>query len=233
MLDIDAATPDKVEKKSGYHHGNLKNAIVDAVAKLIRERQSLDFRLKDVARLVGTTQPAIYRHFENKQALLVETAVIGYGLQRQFRDHALEVCDAAPLTRLLAVGSAYIHFSRQYPGYFLLMKVLETQEILSSRRYQKQRDVTLDLVRGLINECISEGYFVKTDPEIAMTTLQSTALGFAQITLTDQLPFFAPKKHKNKELVSDVFSLAVSGLLTAKGKRHLARVSIDPFNAHD
>ncbi|MCA8894523.1 MAG: helix-turn-helix transcriptional regulator, partial [Amphiplicatus sp.] len=71
MPDAELARNDEIQKKTGYYHGNLRNAIIDAVAQLIGERRSAQFQLKDVAALVGTSQPAIYKHFDSKQALLV------------------------------------------------------------------------------------------------------------------------------------------------------------------
>ena len=144
--------PSKPVKKSGYHHGDLRTSIIDAVAQLIGENKGLGFHLKDVAKLVGTSQPAIYKHFEGKKALLVETAVKGYQLQKQFRDHAISRSGGSPLAKLLAIGHAYVHFSRAHSGYFLLMKNLETEEILSSKRYVAEQNSVLALVSGLIQE---------------------------------------------------------------------------------
>jgi len=58
MLDAELARNDEIQKKAGYHHENLRNAIIEAVAQLIGEGRSAQFQLKDVAALVGTSQPA-------------------------------------------------------------------------------------------------------------------------------------------------------------------------------
>lgn len=229
MLDAELTGPDEIQKKSGYHHGNLRSAIIDAVAQLIGERKSLAFHLKDVAALVGTSQPAIYKHFENKQSLLVETAVVGYDLQKKFRDYAIEASGPSPLQKLLGVGYAYVHFSQTCPGYFVLMKSLETDEILSSKRYQKQRDETLKLARGLITECMQEGLFYETDLDLAMTTLQATALGLSHLYIGEQMEVVARNLYKDKHIVSRIFTLSMASLLTQKGKRHITQASANPF----
>ncbi|WP_165793467.1 TetR/AcrR family transcriptional regulator [Hyphococcus luteus] len=232
-MDAALTRPEEIQKKSGYHHGNLRSAIFDAVAQLIGERKSLAFHLKDVAALVGTSQPAIYKHFENKQSLLVETAVAGYGIQKKFRDYALDISGPSPLQQLLAVGYAYVHFSRTYPGYFLLMKNLETDEILSSPQYQRQRDETLHLVRSLIAECMETGLFHKTDLNLVMTSLQSTALGLANMYLLNQLEVVARDLHKDKHLVSRIFKVSIESFLTPEGKRHIRNAGANPFEDTD
>ncbi|HRX73173.1 MAG TPA: helix-turn-helix domain-containing protein [Hyphomonas sp.] len=83
MTDAPLSNDTHLRKKAGYHHGDLRNAIMEAVANLIAKNRSLDFQLKDVAEMVGTSTPAIYRHFESKQSLLVETAIAGYEIQKQ------------------------------------------------------------------------------------------------------------------------------------------------------
>ncbi|PHR91730.1 MAG: hypothetical protein COA69_11120 [Robiginitomaculum sp.] len=228
-MDLKSSESEKIQKKSGYHHGNLRNSIIEAVAQLIRERRTLDFQLKDVAALVGTSQPAIYKHFDSKRALLVETAVAGYQLQKQFRDHAFQHSDPSPLSKAFAMGYAYVHFSHECPGYFVLMKSLETDEILSSKRYQTQRDETLSLIRNLITQCIKEGLFIDTDLDLAMTTLQATAFGLAHLYLSDQMEVIARSLHKDKDLTSRVFIQAMGSMLSPKGLDHLEKTDQNPF----
>ncbi|MEH6715202.1 TetR/AcrR family transcriptional regulator [Parasphingorhabdus flavimaris] len=105
-MELHPKKPDKPLKKIRYHHSDLRNAIIDSVARLIEEKRSLAFQLKEVATLVGTSQPAIYRHFENKAALLVETAVRGYQLQRELREHAIKTTGGTPFAYRLLSGSS-------------------------------------------------------------------------------------------------------------------------------
>jgi len=219
----------KVTRKSAYHHGNMHEAIIIAATSLIKERKSLDFQLKDIASLINTSTPAIYRHFENKQALLVAAATFGYDLQKKYRDIALEVHCETPIHKLTAIGFAYIHFSRIYPGFFMLMKNLETKEILSSEEYIKQRDFTQNLVRSLINDCIESGLFIDADREIAITFLQSTTYGIAQMFLLESMPQFAPTQYNDPNFVSKVIRHTIGSMLTDKGRLHLEAATQNPF----
>lgn len=217
--------PKQPLKKKRYHHGDLRNAIIDSVAKLIEDKRSLAFQLKEVANLVGTTQPAIYRHFESKDDLLVETALRGYTLQRELREQAIEATGGTPLEGIIAILEAYVLFSVQKPGYFLLIKNLETNEILSSSSYLEEREVSIRRITDLINECIADGLFNETDTEIAHLALQSAAYGLAHLYITGQIQLIAHKKAEDPTLPTLVFSRCLAGLLSQTGKSVFAHLS--------
>lgn len=228
---MDALTIEKrqIKKKAAYHHGDLAQSIINSVAKLIEKYRSVDFQLKEVAAMVNTSVPAIYRHFESKQALLVETAIQGYRIQKKYRDFAIKKNSATSLHKLIAVGFAYVEFSREFPGFFMLMKNLETTEILSSRTYMKQRDETIALVNGLYQNTVSDGYIIDGDMEVTLTFLQSASLGLATMYLVNSIEFFAPSLLNNENLVSSVYRTALSGILTQKGRSIIAEATINPF----
>lgn len=214
----------KPTKKTGYHHGDLRTSIIDAVAQLIDKNRSLSFHLKEVAELVGTSQPATYKHFTGKAALLVETAIKGYEIQKQLRDNAINKAIGSPLSKLLAIGYAYVQFSKEYPGYFLLMKNLETEEILSSKRYMKEQDYTLSLVSKLITRCIDDGVFIEKSTQKAMTLLQSTAYGLAHLYITGQINRIADSHSEDPQFMEHIFAISVTSLLSEEGKQELLEI---------
>lgn len=217
-------------KKTNYHHGNLRISIIYSVAQLIGEENGINFQLKDVAKLVGTSQPAIYKHFAGKKALLVETAVEGYSLQKEFRDQAFENTDGSPLSKVFALAQAYVNFSRTHPGFFLLMKNLETKEILSSKRYLSERQESLSLATGLVQECLSDGSFTNVDPQIAMTVLQSIVYGLAHLYITNQIKLIAPDSNNVHNFQEQVIVTSLESLLTKKGKREITKIANDYFS---
>lgn len=230
-MPSESALPERVvQRKSGYHHGDLRNAIIEAVAILIDERRSLDFQLKDVAHMVGTSQPAIYKHFSNKQSLLIETAVAGYGYQAAFRDRAIAQAGGAALAKLLGVGYAYVRFAQECPGFYILMKNLETEEILSSRRYQAQRLKGISVARALVRDCIAEDVFIEVDIDDAMASLQATVSGLAQLYLGNSLRFVARSRQNDKDLLVRLFAFHVGSLLSPKGRRQMASANKNPFS---
>lgn len=215
--------------KKPYHHGNLRVAIIDAVAELIRERRSLDFHLKDIAGVVGTSQAALYRHFSGRRALLVETAIAGYEIQESIRSENIARAGDHALEKLMAMGVAYLRFARDHAGYFMLMKVMETDEILSSEKYCQQRDDTLALIRSLIIQAKEEGTLIDEDADVLMASLQATASGLASLLMGDQLKFVARNRQSDPDLFQKILILHMSGVMTPMGQGIADAVKNKPF----
>jgi AcrR family transcriptional regulator len=108
------------EPRRGYHHGNLREALIDAARQLMAERGAEGFSLIDAARLAGVSPAAPYRHFRDKDALLREVALAG------FRDFAARQSGALqghsdPIAAFRAMGLAYLAFAREEPGAYAAM----------------------------------------------------------------------------------------------------------------
>ncbi len=82
-----------VPRKLHYHHGDLRRALVEAALRLIGERGPREFTLREVARCVGVTHTALYRHFPDKAALLAVVAEEGF---RMLKAAILRSCAKVP-----------------------------------------------------------------------------------------------------------------------------------------
>ena len=107
--------------KRGYHHGNLRQALVDAALKLIEERGPTGFNLSEAAREAGVTPAAVYRHFEGREDLIAECALQGYEIFADLLEHAYAKGLPSALKSFEAVGRAYLAFARKFPGYYVAM----------------------------------------------------------------------------------------------------------------
>ncbi|MDG4764512.1 TetR/AcrR family transcriptional regulator [Solwaraspora sp. WMMD406] len=124
--DQDAAASDASGSKAGatrsrYHHGNLRQALLDAAVELIARNGVQGFSLSAAARAAGVSTAAPYRHFATKEALLA--AVVEHGweqfaatLRRAAQRHPDD-----PLARLAALGRRYIEFAVTRPAVFRLL----------------------------------------------------------------------------------------------------------------
>ena len=211
-------------KKTNYHHGDLRQSIINAVAQLIREKKGLNFQLKEVAELVGTSQPAIYKHFDGKKELLTEVAVVGYQLQSKFREESLQQVGSNPLAQMKSIGHSYLDFAQNYSGYFLLIKNLETKEILSSKRYLAERKKTIKTITLITQRCINEGLFISVDLQIALTALNAAVIGLAHLYITGQTSLLSTDKINMQDFLGQVLDLHISSLLSEKGKQAYAKL---------
>ncbi|HZH51331.1 MAG TPA: TetR/AcrR family transcriptional regulator [Microvirga sp.] len=106
--------------RQGYHHGNLKEALIEAAQRFIAERGLGGFTLADAAKLVGVTPAALYRHFRGREALVAEVAFRGFTELSNRLGRALQ-SDGTPLERFTRMGEAYLAFAEQEPGFYAAM----------------------------------------------------------------------------------------------------------------
>jgi len=110
---------DSCDRRS-YHHGNLKEALVEAARRFIAERGLSGFTLVDAAKLVGVTPAALYRHFRGREALVAEVAYRGFSHLAERLARALRG-PGTPIERFTRMGEAYLAFAQQEPGYYAAM----------------------------------------------------------------------------------------------------------------
>ncbi|MBU60048.1 MAG: TetR family transcriptional regulator [Alcanivorax sp.] len=105
---------------STYHHGNLRPALVEEGLALLAEKGGDGFSLRELARRVGVTANASYRHFANKDALLLALAAEGFRRLRAAQEAAEAAADG-PGRQLVAGGLSYLRFAHANPALFRLM----------------------------------------------------------------------------------------------------------------
>lgn len=108
-------------RKRGYHHGNLKQALVDAALALIEQKGPQGFTLSEAAKSAGVTPAAVYRHFEGREDLIAEAARQGYEIFADLIEYAYEQGQPSALASIEATGRAYLAFARKYPGHYMAM----------------------------------------------------------------------------------------------------------------
>ena len=108
-------------RKQGYHHGNLRQALVDAALKLIEEKGPTGFTLSEAAKLAGVTPAAVYRHFEGREDLIAEASRQGYEICADVMQYAYDKGQPSALAAFSATGRAYLAFARRYPGHYIAM----------------------------------------------------------------------------------------------------------------
>lgn len=103
-----------------YHHGDLRNGLLDAARAILEEQSLSALTLRAVARRAGVSHAAPYRHFPNHEALLVELGVEGFQELRGFIAEAAKV--AGPESERIAnIGAAYMRFVAKRPAVARLM----------------------------------------------------------------------------------------------------------------
>lgn len=107
--------------KQGYHHGNLRQALIEAALNLIEQQGPQGFTLSDAAKSAGVTPAAVYRHFAGRDDLIAECARQGFEIFADLMDHAYNGGKPTALRAFEATGRAYLAFARKFPGHYMAM----------------------------------------------------------------------------------------------------------------
>ncbi len=112
--------PSQPERKS-YHHGNLREALVEAALRLIEEKGPFGFTMAEAARLAGVSPAAPYRHFRGREELIGEVARQGFDIFAARLELAFDDGKPSALSAFAAAGRAYLDFARAHPGHYIAM----------------------------------------------------------------------------------------------------------------
>lgn len=107
------------EQTDRYHHGDLRRALVDAAMELLAEGGTEALGLRELARRVGVSAAAPYRHFKDKQALI--QAVAAAGFERFYTEVEGAKDGLPPDEQFAAMAEAYVRFALRYPRLYKLM----------------------------------------------------------------------------------------------------------------
>src|SRR2546421_12815494 len=112
---------DKGGGPRGYHHGNLREALLRAALELIAQKGPAGFTFAEAARWAGVSPAAPYRHFRDRDELLANVALRGFD---QFEHSLAQAWSDGRPTALAAferIGRAYLEFARTEPAYYSAM----------------------------------------------------------------------------------------------------------------
>ncbi|MEQ8824903.1 MAG: TetR/AcrR family transcriptional regulator [Filomicrobium sp.] len=107
--------------RKGYHHGNLREALVEAALKLISEKGPGGLTFADAARAAGVSGAAPYRHFRDRDELMASVALRGFERFEQQLSEAWAGGKPDVFAALHELGRAYLGFARDEPAMFAAM----------------------------------------------------------------------------------------------------------------
>src|SRR6476469_4320812 len=123
--------------RRSYHHGNLREALINAALDLISTKGPAGFTFAEAARAAGVSPAAPYRHFRDRDALLADVALQGFDAFEKALREAWDGGRPSPMPAFERLGRAYLEFARSQPAYFSAM----FESGLSFADYPAVRDV--------------------------------------------------------------------------------------------
>ena len=177
--------------RDGYHHGALREALIDASETLLAERGLEGFSLREVARRSGVSPAAPAHHFGDAAGLLTAVATLAFdGLTA-----ALEAGNARggddPVARLREQGVGYVGFALRYPGRFGLMF---RPDIAKDETLEARALATFAVLESGVRDLYGVAGSTALAPAQwnALLSLWSVVHGFAHLALAGKFALFAP-----------------------------------------
>lgn len=169
----------------GYHHGNLREALLSEGLALLEEAGEAGFSLRELARRVGVTANASYRHFANKEALLMGLAAQGFRLfsadQMQLWQHTA----GSAADKFMASGCGYVRFACAHPALFRLMFGRQAAS-LRSDELEQASGLALAGLRAAVASVMGEAA-ESDEVQLAATNAWALVHGFSHLILDGQL----------------------------------------------
>lgn len=183
-----------------YHHGDLKNALIQAGIEILSQEGIEALSLRSVAKQVGVSHAAPYAHFTDKQALIAAIAAEGYRkLYTRLADAQNQSTD--PLRRLEETAFAYLQFALDEPDHFRVTFAGAVEAEKNYPEYVEQSQRCYALVVALVEDCQAHKLFVGEDVQLLAVSIWSCIHGFVQLLLSNQLPSTLTSHYSTQDIL--------------------------------
>jgi AcrR family transcriptional regulator len=200
--------------KKPYHHGELRQALVDAARTLVHERGAGGFSLSDACRRAGVSTAAPYRHFADKNEILSEVAAQGFiDLTTRTRAEA-ERHPLGSTVRIVALGRVYFSFATSEPALFRMMLGQEAGIPKNERLAASGQECFAFVVQEVISFCNAN--HIAGDAQMFALQLWTLVHGAATLTIDGGYAKVAPDLNV-EELITQAADRLLFSLLRPAG----------------
>ena len=167
-------------EKQNYHHGDVPQALLNAALERIKQDGVEKLSLRAIARDIGVSQTAPYRHFKDKNALLVKLAIDGF--------EQLAQCKQAPegddvFANLIDIGIAYIEYAVEHPQHYQLMFGSKIEQRNQQLELKEAGQAAFAVIRTQTIKGMELGVFVDLEPQILAKCVWSKLHGLASLAI--------------------------------------------------
>lgn len=178
-------------EREGYHHGDLRDALIRATDAILADRGLEGFSLREAARRAHVSPAAPAHHFGSSAGLLTEVAILGF--QELARHISIEKSAGSPVERLKKQGVGYVRFALAFPGRFHLMfrhdLLLADDERLDAASEQAWAAIA-PTIRAL--RTLPDDAELDAPAHAMMLAVWSTVHGFAHLALDGKFSRIEP-----------------------------------------
>lgn len=207
----EVASAAKGRRKAGYHHNDLRNAVLAEAIVLVATRNGPHFSLREVGAALGVTHSSVYRHFADKDALLDALTVEAFRTLHQYQQDEIAHSPATPASRLRALCLAYVRFAQEQLGFFRLL--FDNRPETEASRRGDFDGAAYQMLVDTIRDCQEDGTLLPGDPRRLAGYLLLAPHGLAHYQSQPRAPGLASKGPLPLMSVEDLADLALVPLL--------------------
>jgi AcrR family transcriptional regulator len=175
-------------RQKPYHHGNLRQSLLEAALELAEESGPDHVSVREVARRIGVSSGAPFRHFASRTALMTALAEQAMGLFRSEIEAGQKRAPDDPVSRLRALGHAFIHWAFLHPTHFQIISSRHLIDFTGSATLGRD----LNAVRALTVELLGQLPGMGARPPGAHLDFallaRATVYGLARMRVDGQFP---------------------------------------------
>ncbi len=175
------------KQSKGYHHGDLRNALLDAAIGHIEQAREVSFTLRELAAALGVSSAAPFRHFPSKRALLAAIAEAGFRLLADAFGAIDAGCAGDPVECFRRKGVAYVQFAVAHQPYFLAMYHPDLSDKRDFPALKAACDRAFASMRETVAACQQQGLLHDFGVEHITLTAWSAVHGLAALLIEGQL----------------------------------------------
>jgi AcrR family transcriptional regulator len=207
----------KKPKKITYHHGDLRRALVEAALAAVEAEGHEAVKVREVARAVGVSAAAPFRHFEDRTDLLRAVALEAFHRSNAYCQEEIDRAGDDPLLKFRASGLAFLRFALRHPRLFTLMNL---PEMYTPPRDASEEDRALlaaakTQTRTNVEKAQASGLIGHGDPAIYELAGVALTYGLARLFVDGLLP--KEGAEGICEAVVDVLGFGLRGEIAADG----------------
>ncbi|GAB1256733.1 TetR/AcrR family transcriptional regulator [Aurantivibrio plasticivorans] len=206
---------DVAEITRPYHHGDLKQTLIDAACRHIASGGTEKLSLRALAREAGVSPTAPYRHFSTKNSLLASIAYEGFSELQKCLDTISEQKISDPYERLVKLGVAYVNYAVENPVKYHLMFGDVLADFTAYENLQKSVETVFALVARELNQAKEEGFVSEAPFEELAAYVWSCLHGLANLIVN---------KRRRLEFPDKTLGISVIHYLTQNVEKIMKRV---------
>ena len=190
-----------------YHHGDLRRALIDKTLELVRADQTHLIGFRELARQLGVSRSAPYRHFPNLEALMAEVAGQGFAAFIAVLEPVAGRQNCSPKERFLELGVTYVHFALEHSAHYRLMfdgAYFNKEDFPEVQRLALR---AFDILKHTAGACMNAGESDAARRELA-TVAWACVHGLSKLLIDGQLSQIKDRRRFIRRACSRLMALA-------------------------